>query len=164
MKFFIYSNDKGYDYGCNYYTGKTYVVNHEKYAVTDVIENAKIYTKQHLAYGACDSLNTNTASNWDVGVMEDDGKIIYIKSTQKNDGNNKEAELDFNGGDNIKPLSPKIIDGKKLVQIRELMEQAENEMNYFLEHSSSDSCIYNQSDLWERRYKTLCEVVEILVS
>ena len=51
---------------------------------------------------------------------------------------------------------------EKMKEIQKLMKQAESEMYYWNDHTGNDNCIFNQSDLWERRYKTLCEVVEIL--
>lgn len=50
----------------------------------------------------------------------------------------------------------------KIKEIEELLANAESEMNYWNEHTENDECIFNQSNLWERRYKTLCEVMEIL--
>lgn len=51
---------------------------------------------------------------------------------------------------------------EKLKEIYKLMEDAESEMNYWRDHTENDNCIFNQSDLWERRYKTLSETIEIL--
>ena len=51
---------------------------------------------------------------------------------------------------------------EKVKEIEELFACAELEMNYWNEHTENDNCIFNQSDLWERRYKTLCEVIKIL--
>lgn len=50
----------------------------------------------------------------------------------------------------------------KIKEIEKLLANAESEMDYWNDHTTNDDCIFNQSDLWERRYKTLCEVVEIL--
>lgn len=50
----------------------------------------------------------------------------------------------------------------KVREIEKMLNVAEKEMDYWKEHTTNDKCIFNQSDLWERRYKTLCEVIEIL--
>lgn len=51
---------------------------------------------------------------------------------------------------------------EKIQEIQSLMLQAKTELDYWNDHTDSDDCIFNQSDLWERRYKSLCEVMEIL--
>lgn len=54
------------------------------------------------------------------------------------------------------------IEEKKIIEMQELLSNAKSEMDYWNDHTESDECIFNQSDLWERRYKTLCEVMEII--
>lgn len=47
-------------------------------------------------------------------------------------------------------------------QLELLMNSAKEDMDYYLGHSATDECIFNQADLNERRYKTLCEAIEIV--
>lgn len=49
-----------------------------------------------------------------------------------------------------------------LKQLENLKESTENETNYHFDRCSDYPCEYNTADLSERRYKTLCDVIEIV--
>lgn len=49
-------------------------------------------------------------------------------------------------------------------RLKKLTEKAEKTMNNAMDNSSNYPCEYNLADLEEQKYKTLCEVLEILKS
>lgn len=51
-----------------------------------------------------------------------------------------------------------------LKQLENLKESAERGNNYHFDRSSNYPCEYNITDLSERNYKTLCDVIEIVKS
>lgn len=78
----------------------------------------------------------------------------------------KPIEVKNHKGENKKVIPTlsyaEVVEEKKTIEIQELLNIAKSEMDYWNDHTESDECIFNQSDLWERRYKTLCEVMEII--
>lgn len=154
MKFFIYSNDKGYDVGRNFYTGKTYIVNHERYAVVGSVGDVKIYSREYLAYKACDSLNQRTASFWDVGIMLDDGTITDMKP-RTNDVLLSEKESKDEKCYITKNSHDEISAKEKLKILIEYAFRSGMNYGYGIDHENID---VSENEAWNEFSKTVKEI------